>query len=1006
MLSCRSGLLTLFRLAAIAALLAPWAATTLTAAEDADPAPAAELEQPLPASPLSPKQALAAFRVDPGVRVDLVAAEPLVESPVALAFDDRGYMYVAENRGYPTGPDNVGRIARLEDSDGDGTFDRRTEFADGLSYPNGLMAWRDGLLVTCAPDILYLVDTDGDGRSDRREVLFTGFSTASTTQLRASHPQLALDNWIYTTGGLMGGKVTSPLAPDHPAVEFQRADFRFRPDGTEFEVADGGGQFGMAFDAHGHRFILYNRVQVQHVVMPRHYLRRNPHLPGTSVVQDCPADMIAEPLKGHGAAARLYPISKNITTADSHSGSFTAACGLLIYRSSFLPEKYEGCAFTCDPTGNLVHFDHLEPSGATFIARRSDDQREFLASPDDWFRPVNLAEGPDGALYICDMYRKTIEHPEYLPPEIRKHTDFESGKGMGRIWSVRNAEITGPPGLKKHHRARLSETATGELWDQLCLPDCWWRERAHRLLLDRPESLEGLRARITGNSQMTPQSLSIGLGLIDSLGGLDEKTLSGFFSHPDPGVRELVIQLAEPRLKQSPGLVSRVAALADDPDPHVRFQCALTLGEVDDPSVVEPLVKIALLGSRDRWTRLAVESSIAGRELRFLSRLAAEPPPAGGSPELLAELGQLVGTSRPPTEWPEALTTIVAAVRARDFLDQTSAIAGFGEALHRRRTASPNASLPVLVRESAANVGPYFDALLTEAKTVAVDRQESLERRGAAVRLLALGDATSVGEVLLSLVNPHEPSDIAIAAVRSLSNLENPLPAKHLVETSHFSGYSPPLREAVLSAMMSSNQLQLALLAAIESGAVPIGVVDSLRRTQLTGQRDPAVHDLSAKIFAAPASGSRATVYEEYKSALDLTGHADNGRKVFLKTCANCHRLDREGTPVGPDLFGIRNQPKGAILLHILIPEYEITPGFGAYLVETTDGRILAGLLVAETPTQIVLRAALGREETVLRSDIESLTLSKLSLMPQELEKTINHQEMADLLAYLKGESP
>ena len=245
-----------------------------------------------------------------------------------------------------------------------------------------------------------------------------------------------------------------------------------------------------------------------------------------------------------------------------------------------------------------------------------------------------------------------------------------------------------------------------------------------------------------------------------------------------------------------------------------------------------------------------------------------------------------------------------------------------------------------------------------------------------------------------------------MSAVRALRNLEEPAIAARLLEAERFRGYSPPLREAVLAAMLSEPQLQSALLSAIESGAIPVGMVDSLRRKQLTAHRDPAIRARAVKVFAASAVGNRAGVYEEYKSVVALDGNPQNGQKVFAKACANCHRLDREGTPVGPDLFGIRNQPKEAILLHILIPEYEITPGFGAYMIETTDGRILAGLLVGETATQVTLRAALGREETVLRSDIQSLMLSQLSLMPQELEKTMSRQDMADLLAYLKGEAP
>src|SRR5439155_401406 len=224
-------------------------------------------------------------------------------------------------------------------------------------------------------------------------------------------------------------------------------------------------------------------------------LRRNPHLAFSETVQNCPAELVPEPLKGHGAAARLFPISRNITTADSHAGTFTAACAVTVFRGTGLPESHRGGVFSCDPTGNLVHFDRLEPRGATFTARRAREGGEVLASRDNWFRPVFLAHGPDGALYICDMYRKTIEHPDYLPVEVRKHIDFESGKGMGRIWKVTRASgrsDANPQETRMHPSSRRGQAGSRPYFANLSAPElaaaldtseCWtpvpfprWRE--------------------------------------------------------------------------------------------------------------------------------------------------------------------------------------------------------------------------------------------------------------------------------------------------------------------------------------------------------------------------------------------------------------------------------------------------------------------------------------------------------------------------------------------------
>ncbi len=957
--------------------------------------------------PLTPQQALLAFQCDPGLRIELVAAEPLVESPVALAFDERGRLFVAENRGYPTGPDDSGRIALLEDTNCDGTYDTRTEFAGGLSYPNGLMPWRDGLLVTCAPDLLYLQDTDGDGRADRRRVLFTGFATSGSTQLRASHPTLGLDNWIYVTGGLSGGKVSAPDLPERAAVEIGRGDFRFRPDRSQFESADGGAQFGQTFDDYGRRFVCYNRVQIQHVVLPSRYLRRNPYLTFAASVQNCPAEITAEVLRGHGGAARLYPISKNITTADSHAGTFTAACSITVFRGTNLPEKYRGAAFSCDPTGNLVHVDWLKANGATFSAHRSPTQTEFLASPDNWFRPVNLASGPDGALYICDMYRKTIEHPDYLPPEISKYTDFEGGKGMGRIYRVVAAEASRDQ-LQARRKIALHEAATGELCDTLNHVDGWWRETARRLLCERndPAATAELRVMVLSPAAPTP-AVASALRLLESFEAVDEELLLFALAHSSPEVRENAIQVAESRLATMPRLLDRILALADDPNPRVRYQCALTLGEVSDPRTMEPLARILARDAADRWTRAAAFSSVVGREIDLLRTLAANSvSPTAEHVQLFSELGQLVGAATNPDDQAAAVKAAIALVQSHDFSAQAALLAGLADTFRLRSGGAGSRLQTALAGQngSTSDEQEFLKGLFATALKIAEDSQQDIGRRQVAIALLGDGDAPAVGEAVLALVDAKQPLDVQLGAVQALRNLREPALAGKLLEADRFSGYTPPVREEVLSSMLSQSPYLPELLAALESEAVPVGMVDSLRRSQLTGHGDAAIRDRAAKVFATSAVGNRSKVYEEYKSVLQLTPDANRGHGVFVKQCSNCHRLDREGVPVGPDLFGIRTQSKETILLHLLIPEYEITPGFATYALETTDGRVLAGLLAAETPRQVTLRQALGKEEIVLRSDIASFVLSKLSLMPQELEKTMTRQEMADLLAFLKGE--
>lgn len=967
--------------------------------------------------PLSATAALRSFQTEPGLRVELVAAEPLVESPVAVAFDERGRIFVAENRGYPTGPaagePPVGRIALLEDTDGDGRADKRHDFATGLTFPNGVLPWNGGVIVTCAPEVLFLRDTNGDNIADERQVLLTGFSTAGSTQLRVSHPTLSPDNWVYVTSGLTGGKIFAP-GKEEQAVSIQRTDLRFRPDGSQWEAADGGAQFGITFDDFGRRFICYNRVQVQHVVLPSRVLRRHPQLAFAETVQNCPAETVAEPLKGHGAAARLFPISDNVTTADSHAGTFTAACAVTVFRGTGLPEAYRGGAFSCDPTANLVHFDRLVQKGASFAALRSSNEREFLASTDSWFRPVFLANGPDGALYVCDMYRKTIEHPDYLPVEIRKHTDFETGKNLGRIWRVVRDDRPSQE-WPARREVKLNDATTAELITTLLThPDAWRRETAQRLLLERrpADAADMLRTRLV-EKEVSPAGLVPGLHLLATLGDVDDALLAELLVHPAAPVRETALLMIEPRVPGNVAWLAKLLPLAHDDDPRVRFQLAITLGAHPadndaqrEQAICAALAFIAARDGDDRWLRVAVLSSLAQRERPFLQALLDVPTESPLSTDLLTELGRLAGQSLPEAEWSHVVP-IAGKLQAKSSLATAAALlAGFAEGVQGRVKLAAEETLwskVVAAGEDRPATQAALDQLLASSSAAALDDQQHLPDRLAALKLLGWSSPDQAGERLAVLVEPQQPVALQSAVVRTWGRLRDERLAAVLLSPARFAAYTPALREEVLAVLIAEPTYLPGLLTSLESGEVSPTVIDALRRQQLTQHRDVAIRERAAKLFGA-VMGDRARVYEEYKSVVDLPAQASAGVAVFKRVCATCHRLDREGFAVGPDLFGIRNQPKSAILLHIVVPDQEITAGFAAYTAIMTDGRSLTGLVVAESPTTVTLRLPQGKEESLLRTEIEELIASKLSLMPQGLEKSITRQEFADLLAYLKGE--
>ncbi len=780
------------------------------------------------------------------MRVELVAAEPLVMSPCAMAFDERGRLFVAENRGYPnTANPPQGDIALLEDTDGDGRMDKRTVFADALTFPNGVMPWRGGIIVTCAPDVLFFKDTDGDGKADERKVLLTGFATSGSTQLRVNCPTLGPDGWIYFAAGLSGGDITSPEHPERPALKMT-ADLRWNPQTGDIENADGRSQYGMSFDDFGRRFICMNRVPVQHVVLSSKMLARNPHLAFSETVQDCNERSVKTGLRGGGDGVRLFPISANLTTADSHAGSFSAACAITIWRGGALPEKYRGCAFSCDPTGNLVHVDRLLPRGATFAAEPmfEKEQREFLASRDDWHRPVFLASGPDGALYICDMYRKTIEHPDYLPEEIRKRTDFESGKEMGRIWRVRAEGKSAP---------WLAAPAT------------------------------------SGTSGPPPFPLAAGAA---SRG-------------------------AEP------------------------LAAAIALGDVSTPEFTAALAKIAARSASDRWMRAAILSGIAGRETEFFRK---------------------VETLIDPTEL---------------------------------------AAMLIDVREGAP--ADVLGRALDRAAAGIIEGALAPEQRVPFARLLGRGDWDKCAEPLFVAASSQEDA-LASAAISSLAALDAARAGGLLLASERWKAARPIVRETTLAALLARDAALPAVLAAVENGTVAASALSQQQRGLFLKHKNPAIRERAEKLFGTAIAGDRTKAFDDAKAALALTAHAEHGREIFKTLCATCHRLDREGYSVGPDLFDMRNQPKESILFHIVVPEAEVAPAFAPYLIETKDGRSLGGILASETATSLTLRMPLGVEETILRTNVAKLEALPGSLMPAALEAAMSRQDLADLLGYLKGE--
>jgi putative membrane-bound dehydrogenase-like protein len=957
---------------------------------------AAERRDPLP-----PPEALASFRLEPGLRIELVAAEPLVVDPVAFAFDEDRRLYVVENRGYPDPlaggkPTTEGRIALLEDVDRDGRYERRTEFATGLGYPNGITVWRGGVFVTCSPDILYLKDNNGDGVADERRVVLTGFHATKTAQIRMSHPTLGLDGWIYVTAGRNGGEVTAPDHPERPPVVFTANDGRFDPVTATFETVGGNSQFGLAFDAYGRRFGCANRHPVLHSVLEPAVLKRNPHHAFSDSVQE---------VSRVQHLAKVFPISEAHVTTHwaerfrpkmdriSHAGTFTSACGLTIFNGAGLGPEHVGNAFICEPGHNLVQRQVLRPEGASFRSEPPYTGREFLASTDTWFRPVFLGSGPDGALYVADMHRREIDHPQYVPEEARTTLDFAGGKGAGRIYRVvkEGRALTDAP-------ARTS----AELCRDLESPDAWRRERAHRLLIERADAAVVPELERCARQGALPEGRVRALWTLQVLKRLSEDTLRHALRDAVTEVRENAVKLAGIRLGQMPALLPAILAVAEDASARVRFEAALALAPVADPRVVRALAGIAARDGQDRWARAAVLSGIGDRMVEFFAALReSRATNAAAFAVVLEDLGRVFGRGAAPKACRDFL---IDALRSdRDLEWCLPAVLGLTEGLGKRGNKNERNVWAVLFGSEGVAGDVSRDEFIGRLGRLAANDDLPVPRRASALAMLGHARFEEARGVLEAILAPRQPLELQLQAIRTIEQLGDPRGGELLVEPERWSRHTPQLRAAVIAALGSKRPLIPVLLAAIEQGRITPSAVPPLRRAQLLKHADAELRQAAERAFRSVEQTDRMDVYRAYRGVLALPSDAARGAAVFTRTCATCHTYGDTGGTVGPDLTGVRNHSPEALLLHIVVPNHEISPGYEAVTVTLRDGRTLTGWVAAEAENALTLRTAFGTHESIARADASAIAVSGTSLMPDGLDQSMTKQEMADLIAYLRA---
>jgi putative membrane-bound dehydrogenase-like protein len=933
-------------------------------------------------TPKSPKEAIATFETLPGFEMQLVASEPQIREPIVVTYDENGLMYAAEYLKFPShegksdGPD--GRIRLLRDSDGDGHYETSEVFADGIAWPTGICCWDGGVYVVAAPDLWYLKDTDDDGIADVREKVFTGFGFRND-EGTANNLFWGLDSWIYGAGSNSGGDVLNLTKKEAKPVSIRGRDFRFHPRTREFQAISGSEQFGNAMDDWGNRFLSQNSKPAVHVVLPSRYLGRNPYLPVPSTKRDIwKGNTIyrASEIEGWRSARtelRLADDRKYSAPSVAHD-VFSACSGVNIYRGSVYPPEFHGNLFVGDVQGNLIHRRTLAPSGVTFSSERVEKEREFLRSTDNWFRPANLVNAPDGTFHIVDMYRETIETPDSMVPEILAMVDFRSGNEHGRVYRL------APKGFQPPPPPALGKATTAELVETLKNSNGWWRDTASRLLFERGDrSVLSLLRELLKTSDF-PFARLHALHAIAGLDGLEENDLASALSDESAGIREHGLRLFRPKFT---GLEEKVISLAGDEDIRVRYQAAFALGDLEGEDVAGALAKIAIRDGEDPWVKTAVLSAHPRLALPVFHRIQY----AANQNSLLSSLARIMGARNERSEVEAFLS----------FMEDTgpsfplsSMISNLGEGL---KIASSSLSQYPEVAELTVK-------LAQKAKAILGDKEAKVSQKVEAVELLGNAPWSKVSSELYRLLDSSQAPAVQLASLRILSGFKKPESVDVLIKL--LPGLSPATQSEVIEVLLSRDAWISPLLAAVGDKKVASGQIPLVHQKRLLKHAEPALKKKAQALFSAKAN-PRASVVKTYQAALKLSGDIERGRNVFSQSCMACHKVGEIGHEVGPTLSTLKTHPLESILIQILDPNREVLANFTQYFVTLNDGKTTSGQIFGESPSSLTLRRAGGVEETILRQNIKSINSSGLSLMPEGLEAVIDLQSMSDLIAFLRS---
>ncbi len=959
-------------------------------------------QQPGTLAPLAPDEAAQTMVVPEGFRVTLFAGEPDVQQPIGFCIDDRGRLWVAEAYNYPNHGDRPGdRIIILEDADGDGRFDKRSVFFEGLNYVTGIEVGFGGAWVMSPPNLYFIPDKNGDDQPDSEPVLLLdGFGNHANSHNLANAFSWGPDGWLYGTHGRTNwSKIGKPGTPDAERIRFDGGVYRYHPVRHVWEpFADGTtNPWGIDWDDYGQGFVC-NCVDphLYHVIQGAHYEPWRNRESSRFAYERIAT--IADHLHFIGKGSVDDGIG---TPAEDEAGGGHAHCGTMIYLGDTWPDRYRNTVFMHNLHGRRINNDILRRSGSGYVASHG---RDLMRANDSWFMGVTLQYGPDGAVYSSD-WSDTGEC----------HSVVNTQRGTGRIFRISYGNQT----ALKVNLALLTEPELVAL--QLHRND-WFVRHARRLLQERAAGGSDMAATTTElRHQLADKTLPVDrrlrmLWTLHAIGHADNALLEELLIDESEYLRAWSIRLLAEEGVSSPDTLKTFAAMAaQDNSAFVCLHLASALQRIDrterwplaeglimrgefadDANIplmiwygIEPLVADDL----SRFVSLATRAAIPTARRHIARRVAGMPMNSEGMARLVQSLAEC-GTDDHRRDLLAGMLTGLEGTR-------NSAMPGEWSEVYTGLRASTDGS----VREQALHLALIFNdqtaiqSLLHQAS----DRNAAADERLRAIQTLVAKRVKGFDQQLLTLTRDESTRR---AALRGLAEYNHPETVATILDV--YPGLDLVTRQEALQTLAVRPVWARALLESIESNRIP--------RADLTAFTARQIHSLGDKQLSAQVEKLwgeiRETPRERARMIADLkrrlspdsvrAGDRSHGRALFSRTCANCHRLFDSGTATGPDLTGAQRTNIDYLLLNLIDPSSSISNDFRMQIIETTDGRVVTGLLVGESDNAITMQTA-TEKIVVPTTEIEQRVISKVSMMPEGLLQSLTPDEVRDLLAYVTG---